>query len=440
MVACGRLTEPEGDSAAADRRNGDAPRPPREAGRCAAAAAVPAATANAAAGALAHRQLPQKKPTSIDDLPNELLWQVVSFVRSKKDLTSCMLVSHRWCVTHGFQPHRCAGRVAGWVAQVGARGVPVVWPSFVSACPSGVSRPLRRADADADRVLHLFSRPNRLHHTVRALWQKPNPTTPTQVFRLMRTLKHKPQTFAYASFVTKLSLSSLHEQLTDAMLKALTECYRLERLTLGGCRSLTPSSLVYLGACRGLVSVDMSHVVETDDSVLVAFGEHCPKLSNVNFVGCVRITDRGLDALAKGCPLLRKGKFSGCENIGDGSLSTLVDCCENLLELELSHCTAITDAAVRKIFATSRRIRELRLSACTQVTDEAFKALLPRSHDQLRGLDLSLCNTLSDESVARIVDAAPRLRTLALAKCSQLTDLSASAIARLAKTLTHLHM
>lgn len=61
--------------------------------------------------------------------------------------------------------------------------------------------------------------------------------------------------------------------------------------------------------CEGLVALDLSDVIETDDEVVLALARTCPKLQGLNLSGCSKVTDRGLEAVARACPMMKRVRF-----------------------------------------------------------------------------------------------------------------------------------
>jgi len=55
-------------------------------------------------------------------------------------------------------------------------------------------------------------------------------------------------------------------------------------------------------------------------------------------------------------------------------------------------------------------------------------------------LDLTSCSLFTDRAVAKVINAAPRLRNLVFNKCRNLTDLAVYSIAKLGKNLHYLHL
>lgn len=86
-------------------------------------------------------------------------------------------------------------------------------------------------------------------------------------------------------------------------------------------------------------------------------------------------------------------------------------------------------------------LRELRLAHCVGIDSHAFTNLKPgQKFDALRILDLTACDGVGDEALAKLVPAAPRMRNLVLAKCRWLTDQAVRAICLLSKNLHYIHL
>ena len=134
-------------------------------------------------------------------------------------------------------------------------------------------------------------------------------------------------------------------------------------------------------------------------------------------------------------------KLNGVSNVSDRAIQSFAENCPSILEIDLHDCKLVTSISVTPLLTTLRHLRELRLAHCTEVDDNAFLSLPPQmTFDSLRILDLTACENVRDDSVERIVRAAPRLRNLVLAKCRFITDRSVMAICRLGKNLHYVHL
>lgn len=304
--------------------------------------------------------------------------------------------------------------------------------------------------------------------SVELLWHRPNFSKLDTLGKMMRALSRDDQTFLYARFIRRLNFLYLGTDLTDILFTRLTQCVRLERLTLINCSALSDGALSrVLPCCPNLVALDLTGVGDASDRAIVALASSTKRLQGINLGGCQKVTDKGILALAANCPLLRRVKLSGVDQITDAAISALAQSCPLLLELDLNKCEQITDMSVRNIWVFCSNMRELRLSLCGELTDSAFPSppkaevqagpnpfpsaitypvdklpplYLSRSYHHLRMLDLTGCSLITDEAVEGIVAAAPKIRNLVLAKCTLLTDRAVEAICAIGKHLHYLHL
>lgn len=129
---------------------------------------------------------------------------------------------------------------------------------------------------------------------------------------------------------------------------------------------------------------------------------------------------------------------------------------------------------MREVWLHSVYLRELRLTGNETITAAGFPALellptdyvdvsgsrgasndpehgnslisetcrrAPKVHSfaYLRTVDLTGCTGITDEAIALIISAAPKIRALTLAKCIHLTDAALENVAKLGKQLHYLH-
>lgn len=125
----------------------------------------------------------------------------------------------------------------------------------------------------------------------------------------------------------------------------------------------------------------------------------------------------------------------------DESVIAVAENCRSILEIDLQGCQAISSASVTALLTNLPHLRELRLAQCVGIDSHAFTDLKPGLRfDALRILDLTACDGVGDEAIARIIPAAPRLRNLVLAKCRHITDQAVRAICTLTKNLHYIHL
>jgi F-box and leucine-rich repeat protein GRR1 len=122
-------------------------------------------------------------------------------------------------------------------------------------------------------------------------------------------------------------------------------------------------------------------------------------------------------------------------------VSSVARNCRSILEIDLAGCSSIASESVTALLANLSHLRELRLAYCTRINDSAFLNLPPKlQFDSLRILDLTACEQVHDDAIARIIPAAPRLRNLVLAKCKNITDRAVLSICKLGKNLHYIHL
>jgi F-box and leucine-rich repeat protein GRR1 len=307
--------------------------------------------------------------------------------------------------------------------------------------------------------------------SVELLWHKPSFSNLPTLVKMMRVLTRGDQTFTYARFIRRLNFLFLGSELTDSLFSRLSQCDRLERLTLVNCSMISDDALQrVLVCCPNLVAIDLTGVSETSDKALIGLANAAKRLQGINLGACKKVTDSGVLSLAANCPLLRRVKLSGVELVTDDSVSALAKSCPLLLEIDLNNCKRITDTSIRDIWTYSTHMREMRLSHCIELTDAAFPApqksdntpastrlnsfpqsmaqfsdqlpplVLGRPFEHLRMLDLTACALITDDAIDGIISHAPKIRNLVLSKCVQLTDRSVENICRLGKHIHYLHL
>ncbi|KAI0065874.1 RNI-like protein, partial [Artomyces pyxidatus] len=365
---------------------------------------------------------------------------------------------------------------------------PATWSSRLHAIPSTARQPPHSPASHLPpeiliNILKHLHAPRDIHSTllvsrawcecsVELLWHKPTIADFNTLFKIMQVLSREDRSFTYAQFIRRLNLLSVGSNMADNVFARLSQCTRLERITLVGCSALSDDVIARtLPFFPNLVAIDLSGVESVTDRTVLALADNCHNLQGINLLGCKKVTSVSVRALAENCPLLRRVKLSGLVELTNESVSELAIKSSLLLEVDLNGCKKISDQAVRDVWTHSVNMREMRLSQCTELTDTAFPAppnpreppasglnpfpnsaaskvtaldlpplRLPRTFEHLRMLDLTNCLNITDDAVEGIVQFAPRIRNLVLSKCNQLTDRAVESICMLGKHLHYLHL
>jgi F-box and leucine-rich repeat protein GRR1 len=102
-------------------------------------------------------------------------------------------------------------------------------------------------------------------------------------------------------------LSALGSEVSDGTLQPLSECNRVERLTLTNCSKLTDLSLTaMLQDNRSLLALDITNLEAITDKTMMVLGANAVRLQGLNITNCKKITDESLEQVAKNCRHLKR--------------------------------------------------------------------------------------------------------------------------------------
>ncbi|KAL2875654.1 SCF ubiquitin ligase complex subunit [Colletotrichum sp. CLE4] len=281
-------------------------------------------------------------------------------------------------------------------------------------------------------------------NSVDLLWHRPACTNWKNHSSICLTLQLETPFFAYRDFIKRLNFAAggLADKISDGSVMPLSVCTRVERLTLTNCRNLTDQGLTKLVEnSSSLLALDISGDEHITDVSILTIAEHCKRLQGLNISGCRLITNDSMMQLAENCRFIKRLKLNDCAQLQDNAILAFAENCPNILEIDLHQCAQIGNEPITALIAKGQSLRELRLAGCELIDDSAFLTLPPaKTYDHLRILDLTSCARLTDQSVQKIIDSAPRLRNLVLAKCRNITDVAVNAISKLGKNLHYLHL
>lgn len=280
-------------------------------------------------------------------------------------------------------------------------------------------------------------------YTAGILWHRPLCNKWSNLINVVAALgKGEKSYFPYHEMVKRLNLSAIADKINDGTVQPFMSCKGIERLTLTNCSKLTDFGVVGLvDGSRKLQALDVTELDALTDRTLHVVAENCAKLQGLNITNCANITDDSLVQIAERCRQLKRLKLNGVVRATDVSITAVARNCRSILEIDLAGCHSITSESVTALLSNLPHLRELRLAHCIDINDLAFTNLSPRlSFDALRILDLTACEQVRDDAIARIIPAAPRLRNLVLAKCRHITDRAVAAICKLTKNLHYIHL
>lgn len=231
------------------------------------------------------------------------------------------------------------------------------------------------------------------------------------------------------------------ELLSDASVKDLSSLvstsrsFMLGSLTLSGCRNITNDAFMNTGQLfNSLEYLDLTRCLSvTDKGVKLIIEQVGKTIKALNLSSCEDISDDSVIYIASNCPNLQEINLSKCMNVTDKSTCLLLVKCTNLTKLILYNCNKITDATVEQITKLPQlalNLKEIDISSCQNVTDDGLQALV-RHCPYLQVLFLEECSFSENGMIAMATDNyCFNLHTLKVAYCKGVTDKSLERIAK----------
>lgn len=220
-----------------------------------------------------------------------------------------------------------------------------------------------------------------------------------------------------------------------------------------------------------------------DDECAAKISEHCTKLSRISFTGCCKVlTSVGISSFIKNCPnlkcvtimstesdddndsnnndderswtlgddlfasflqrtdlILEQFALSGFENVTANALKHFLEHVgSNIKVLDLSELQAITDEVIEKVVDTCPSLEDVCLSHC-KLTDQGINRFCAKCR-ALQSVNFSGCQDITDDSVIALSTNCSSLRKVQLSWCVKLTEKSLDALVTNCQDLTFVDM
>lgn len=248
---------------------------------------------------------------------------------------------------------------------------------------------------------------------------------------------------AAGPFVKDLNLRGCvqveHYNRADVVVKS---CTNLMNATLEGCRNFKKSTLhTLLSTNSRLTHLNLTGLIGVDNRACKIISRNCPQLETFNVSWCTHMDARGVKMVLAGCPKLRDLRLGEIKGFGNKD-STGMEVAELIFEnntlerLVMSGCSDLTDDVFKAMIqgadpeidilseqalVPQRNLRHLDLTRCNRITDSALE-VLANNVPMLEGLQLSGCTLLTDRSLAKIIFTMPFLTHLDLEELAELTN------------------
>lgn len=221
----------------------------------------------------------------------------------------------------------------------------------------------------------------------------------------------------------------------DAGLEAVAKRARhLQSVDLTACRSITDAGVERLVFwCRASLHTLCLALCRVTDVAVQTVVRQLKGLRDLSIGGCDHVTNVGVQLVAGHCAALTRLDLSGLK-LTDFDLEDLGGTCFALRHLALRACRLLGDKGARHIAKLSNLkakrgaapLDTLDLGGCRGLTDKGL-AMVVRQSKQLRLLDLR-GTRCTDALVKLIAVALPELQRLVLLRCDAVTDDAVAAL------------
>ena len=224
-----------------------------------------------------------------------------------------------------------------------------------------------------------------------------------------------------------INLSGMKGLSNSALRIIAQNCPQLEHLNICWCENVDSRGLIrVVQSCSRLKDLRAGEVKGFNDQALLLELFNRNTLERLFVDHCVEIDDEALQVLIQGIdpeidPLTERAAVTP----------------RNFRHLDLSRCSQLTDKGVKCLAGNVPRLCGLQLSYCEELTDDALTGIL-ESTPQMTHLNLEELDHLSNSTLQNLARSpcAPNLRHLNISYCENLSD---SGMLRVIKCCPKLH-
>ncbi|XP_071477661.1 uncharacterized protein [Diadema antillarum] len=234
-------------------------------------------------------------------------------------------------------------------------------------------------------------------------------------------------------------------QLTNCGLRILTNLTRLERIDISGCPLVTSRGVHFLFKLNNdsLTQVAMNNCLglRSDPHNLLHISKFGNKLKHLEMAWDGRLmklnplNEVDIDSLTEHFGQLEYLDISG-SRCTDSGLEAVATHCPKLRTLKLRHCL-INDVGLKYIAELLPDLRHLDISDCHDVTDVGLE-FLGGGCFLLEYLDISRCFSLLGDGLASLADSCKHLRTVIARECFDLTEVVVEYLSLSCRHVRHL--
>lgn len=243
----------------------------------------------------------------------------------------------------------------------------------------------------------------------------------------------------------KLSIrgSNSARGVTDVGISAIAHgCPSLKVLSLWNVPSVGDEGLLEIAReCHLLEKLDITKCPLVSNKGLVAIAQKSPNLTSITIESCPNIGNEGLQAIARCCPKLQSISIRDCPFVGDQGVASLLSSASSTLTKVKLQALNITDFSLAVIGHYGKAIASLTLCGLRNVSEKGFWVMgNAQGLEKLISLTISSCRGTTDVSLEAIGKGCLKLKHMCLTKCCFVSDGGMVAFAKAAASLESLHL
>lgn len=372
----------------------------------------------------------EQKQASIEDLPDECLFEVFRRLPGGQERSSCACVSKRWLMllssirNDEICPTKVAQSLEPKETLVSTEAVNAFETNKKGAVVDKVETLIEDLELEGDGYLS-------------------------------RCLEGKIATDVRLASIAigtssrgglgKLSIrgSNSSRGITDLGLKAIAcGCSSLRVLSLWNVFTIGDEGLSEIASgCRMLEKLDLCQCPTISDKSLLAVANNCPNLTSLEIESCSRIGNESLQAVGRLCPNLKSISIKNCPLVGDQGIASLVSSTSYSLTKMNLQALNISDMSLAVIGHYGKTLTDLALTGLQNVTEKGFWVMgNGQGFQKLRSFVITSCRGVTDLGLVAVGKGCPNLKQFCLSKCAFLSDNGLVSFAKVAGSLECLHL
>ncbi|EOA26736.1 hypothetical protein CARUB_v10022822mg [Capsella rubella] len=224
----------------------------------------------------------------------------------------------------------------------------------------------------------------------------------------------------------KLSVrGSSSSKVSDVGLRSIgRSCASLGSLSLWNLSSVTDNGLLEIAeGCSQLEKLELNRCSTITDKGLVAIARSCPNLSELTLEACSRIGDEGLQAIARSCSKLKSVLIKNCPLVRDQGIAALLsNTTFSLAKLKLQMLN-VTDVSLAVVGHYGLSVTDLVLSGLPHVSEKGFWVMGNGvGLQKLNSLTITACQGVTDTGLESVGKGCPNMKKAIISRSPLLSD------------------